>query len=192
MTQENLRPSYPNILYIDTREPPIMGQKIAELCPIPIEFKMMETGDYVIEDVAVERKSPNDFALSIMGQETDHNGRLFTQSERLQQFPHRFIFVTGTLDDITVNIHRHALLGALASVMAHGVCVCFGLNNEDDFVYLLLKTFEKYGKLKMVNYRRKPKKKKEPEFDPTKPQKGIVSSASVQKAREEIFVGSVG
>jgi len=165
--EKTLQP-YPNILYLDSREPPIMMEKIAELCPIPIEVKMLQTGDYVCGDVGVERKSPNDFALSIMGIEKEHNGRLFTQSERLgKEFPHHYIFVTGTLDDITINIHRHAVLGALASVMAHGINVCFGLNSEDDFTYLLLKVFEKHGLLRMVTPK-KPKKTKIPEPEPEK------------------------
>jgi ERCC4-type nuclease len=166
--EEKTLQSYPNILYIDSREPPIMMEKIAELCPIPIEAKMLQTGDYVCGDVGVERKSPNDFALSICGQEKEHNGRLFTQSERLgKEFPHHYIFVTGTLDDITIHIHRHAVLGALASVMAHGINVCFGLNNEDDFTYLLLKLLEKYGKLQMITPR-KSEKPKHPEPEPEK------------------------
>jgi len=153
---------YPNILYVDTREPPIFMEKIAELCPIPMEAKQLLTGDYVCGNVAIERKTINDFCLSVIGRETEHNGRLFTQSERLgKEFPYHYILVTGTIDECTVNMHRHALLGALASVVAHGITVIFGLNNDDDFVYVLLKLFEKHGLLKMVNSRRK-KKKEEP------------------------------
>ncbi len=154
-------------LFVDSREPPIMAVKLAELCTIPIEVKMLETSDYCCEDVGIERKSPNDFALSIMGKEEEHNGRLFTQSERLlTEFPHHYIFVTGTLDDIAVNIHRHALLGALASIARKGITVVFGLNNEDDFVYLTLKIFEKYGKLQMVNSTKKKPKKDQVQPEP--------------------------
>jgi len=151
------------ILKIDDREPGRFATLIAELCTIPIQITRLETGDYVCEDVAIERKTINDFALSIMGREKDKDGRLWTQTKRMRkQFPHHYVLTTDGFDNLEVNIHRHAFLGALASVLKSGTSVCFNIDNDEDFVYLLLKIFEKHGKLRLVASKPKRKKKVKP------------------------------
>jgi len=137
-------------LKIDDREPPQFAEKIAELCPVPIEICRLETGDYVCDDVVVERKTIDDFCLSIF------DTRLWTQTKKMkEQFKHCYILTTDGFENLTINIHRHALLGALASVLKSGISVCFNIADEDDFVYLLLKIFEKHGKFRLSTKRPK-------------------------------------
>jgi hypothetical protein len=65
--------------------------------------------------------------------------------------------VVGTLDDYEGNVHRHCILGALARMLERGISVCFGLDSEEDYVYLVLKTLEKEQKLKMVGGKKRKK-----------------------------------
>ncbi len=164
----------PGILYCDSREPLQFSEKFAELCPLPIEIATLKTGDFLCGDVVFERKEINDFIMSILGKDQEHDGRIFTQSERmLKEFRKHYIFVTGTIDDYTGNIHRHCILGALARMLANGLSVCFGIDSEEDFVYLVLKTLEKEQKLKMITSKPKKPKVEEPPKE------------------EDVFVGSV-
>ncbi len=166
----------PGILYLDNREPDHFPELFAELCPIPIQVVTLKTGDIAMDGICFERKTINDFVMSIIGKGEEHDGRIFTQSERmLKEFPRHYIFVTGTLKDYTGKIHKHCILGALARMLANGISVCFGIDTEEEFTYLVLKTLEKEGKLKMYSTKPKPKKPKE----------------VTEKVEEEVFVGQV-
>ena len=144
----------PGILYIDQREEnsaPQIIEKIVNICPIPIEIRTLETGDFCCEDVAFERKTVDDLCMSIMSKKKYKDGRVWTQSDRLMRdFRKKYILVTGNLCDRTSKIHIHSLLGGLARLYVEDIQVMTGLSNEDDFVYFLLKLLEKDGKLKMV------------------------------------------
>ena len=62
------------------------------------------------------------------------------------------------LEDVTVRINPHAIIGAIVKMASLGtrvIWVCF--DNEEHLIYLILKIFEWNGKLVMI----KPKKKVE-------------------------------
>jgi ERCC4-type nuclease len=148
----------PGTLYIDIREPPHFFDLFAKECPVPLEIVTLKTSDIVMEDVGFERKTIDDFVGSILGKDNGHEGRLFTQTERMiKEFRKQYVFVTGSINDYKGNVHKHCILGALARLLADGIIVCFGINNDEDFVYLVLKTLEKEGKLRLI----KPKVKKQ-------------------------------
>ncbi len=157
----------PGILYLDTREDIKETQHFSslfsELCTVPLQIAQLKTGDVVFGDICFERKTISDFVGSILGNEKDEKGRIFSQSERmLKSFRKQYVFVTQTLDDYKGNVHRHCILGGLARMLANGITVCFGISNDEDYVYLVLKTLEKEQKIRMLTT--KPKSKpKEPE-----------------------------
>ncbi|MFQ5871908.1 MAG: ERCC4 domain-containing protein [Candidatus Geothermarchaeales archaeon] len=80
---------------------------------VQISLKDLKLGDYVLSDrVVVERKSPADFAASIM------DGRLFQQVRNLKDgvsLP--ILIVEGEAREITRRIAEKAFTGAVASVM---------------------------------------------------------------------------
>jgi ERCC4-type nuclease len=142
---------------VDTREPPQFFEVLSEYCSVPIEVRMLQCGDFIFEDVVFERKEIHDFVGSIIPKEGKDKGRIFAQEERmLGSFPHRYIFVHQSLEEYSGNVHPHAILGALARLLVDDVKVCFGISNEEEFCYLLLKVLEKLGKLKVIP----PKKKR--------------------------------
>ena len=141
----------PGILYIDEREPIQFAEKLAEICPIQIEIRTLQTGDFVCEDVAFERKTVDDLCMSIMSKKKYKDGRVWTQSDRMMKaFRKKYILVTGELADRTSKIHIHSLLGGLARLYVEDIQVMTGLSNENDFVYFLLKLLEKDGKFGKV------------------------------------------
>ena len=150
------------VLLIDSREPLIFAERIAEVCPIPISIEQLDTGDFVCEDICIERKEISDLAASIIDK------RLFTQCERMQeQFPDgHYLLIHGKLEDVTVRINPHAIIGAIAKMASLGtrvIWVCF--DNEEHLIYLILKILEWNGKLVMIKPK-KAKKAEEGEEDP--------------------------
>ena len=54
-----------------------------------IEFKELKVADYLVKDVAIERKTVSDFISSML------NRRLLKQLEELQQYPKKLLIIEG-------------------------------------------------------------------------------------------------
>ena len=54
-----------------------------------IEFKELKVADYIVNDVAIERKTVSDFISSML------NKRLIKQLEELQQYPNKLLIIEG-------------------------------------------------------------------------------------------------
>lgn len=73
----------------------------------------LPVGDYIIDrGIVVERKTTLDFVLSII------DGRLFKQAARMRRFFNEvFLIIEGKdLYNLSVDIHPHAIKGALISI----------------------------------------------------------------------------
>ena len=137
-------PAKTKVLLIDCREPPSFAEIVAKNCPIPIDIQQLKTGDYVCEDVAIERKTIEDFASSLKDR------RLFKQFERLQNFEHPFILISGQMSDLKSKINPHSILGAIAYLASKNITIV-KVDSYEDLAYLILKIFEKHGKLQLKN-----------------------------------------
>jgi ERCC4-type nuclease len=114
---------------------------------------MLETGDFLCGDVVIERKTINDLAASIIDK------RLFTQTERMRNnFKYHYVLINGRLQNIEININRHAVLGAVGKVASLGSRIIWVDLEQDDLVYLILKLFEWHGKLVVPPMKHKKKK----------------------------------
>jgi ERCC4-type nuclease len=146
------------VLRVDTREPPRLAELLAERVTIPILIEQLKTGDYVCEDICIERKTINDFARSII-RFRKGEGRMWGQGKRMtEEFAHRYLLVSGTFKNMTVHINHNSVLAALARLLSSGVSVCFGLDNDRELVYLICKILEKHGKMKGLKDMKKKKK----------------------------------
>ncbi|MEA3444740.1 MAG: ERCC4 domain-containing protein [Bacteroidota bacterium] len=79
---------------------------------IDVKVKALKYGDYIINDqIIVERKTKNDFALSLM------QNRLFIQCSNLKKTNyHQILLVEGNPYNSSHNISRQAIKGALLSI----------------------------------------------------------------------------
>lgn len=80
---------------------------------IGVEKQMLPVGDYIIGDeIVVERKTVYDFAQSII------DGRLFKQAQKMEQFFDTALFIIEgeNLYDCGIDIHPHAIKGAIVSI----------------------------------------------------------------------------
>ncbi|ADT83993.1 DEAD/DEAH box helicase [Thermococcus barophilus] len=125
------------VIYVDSRELKSQVPKYLKELGAHIEVKTLDVGDYIVsEDVAVERKSANDFIQSII------DGRLFDQVKRLTEaYARPVIIIEGQLYGIR-NVHPNAIRGALAAVTIDwGVPILFSTDAKEtaQFIYLIAK-----------------------------------------------------
>jgi len=134
------------IVICDDREPISMDAVALAVGGIEFERKRLKTGDYVWEDIVIERKQIDDFAASII------DGRLDGQIKKMKdKFTKIYILVSGHLEDKTSAIHENCILGKMASILVkHNVSILM-MDNDFQLVYVMKKIFEKHQTLKTIS-----------------------------------------
>ena len=97
-----------------------------------IQFRELKVADYLINDVAIERKTVSDFKSSMI------NKRLINQLHELQQYPNQILLIEGLdeqefySDDSEIGISANAIRGFLLSILInHKIPVLFTKNYKD-------------------------------------------------------------
>ncbi len=107
---------------------------------LEIEFIELKVGDYIVNNVAIERKTVSDFISSMI------NRRLVKQLEELQQYENKLLLIEGVeehelySDDSERGVSSNAIRGFLLSIaLRWKVPIIFTKNAEDSakFIYLL-------------------------------------------------------
>lgn len=108
---------------------------ISELVSLGFEadVKELKVGDYIVSDVAIERKTVADFISSMK------NRRLLKQLEELQQYENRLLIIEGideqelyTDSDERIGMHPNAVRGFLLSILLkHKVPIIFTKDYKD-------------------------------------------------------------
>lgn len=102
---------------------------------LQVEFNHLQVGDYLINDIIVERKTINDLKSSII------NKRVFQQLIEIKQHPKFFLIIEGNQESLTNNetLHQNALRGFLLSVsLQYQVPYILTENEKDTALYLLI------------------------------------------------------
>ncbi|MBS3091315.1 hypothetical protein J4217_02615 [Candidatus Pacearchaeota archaeon] len=98
-----------------------------------IELKQLQIADYLVNDVAVERKTINDLQSSII------NKRIFSQLKDLKQYRQNLLIVEGDIEYSPVFIHENAFRGFLLSIaLEYQIPIIFTKNEQDTAKYLLV------------------------------------------------------
>jgi len=108
---------------------------------ININFKALKVADYIINDVAIERKTVSDFISSMI------NKRLLKQLEEIKQYPQHILIIEGIEEQELYNddeegINGNAIRGMILSIiLRYKVPIIFTKNSEDtaSFIKLLTK-----------------------------------------------------
>ncbi|MEM4259183.1 MAG: ERCC4 domain-containing protein [Candidatus Pacearchaeota archaeon] len=98
-----------------------------------IEFKDLKVADYIINNIAIERKTIPDFKSSII------NKRLLYQIKDLCQYPKSLIILEGITNFSLYEgfIHENAFRGFILSVLLeHKIPIVFTEDEEDTAKYL--------------------------------------------------------
>lgn len=128
-------------LLVDSREDDKVFQVLDRL-KVPYEKKFLDVADFNYGTMCIERKTIQDFALSVQG-------RLWQQLTNMKaQFPHRFLIINGTLKELQKNssFTVAAFLGAIASISTRYGCNILQVDNETQLVTLVKLLCEKFDK----------------------------------------------
>ncbi|MEK6819664.1 MAG: ERCC4 domain-containing protein, partial [Nanoarchaeota archaeon] len=105
-------------IIVDYREKNSLVSSVLVNLGVEIEFKNLKVGDYIVNEVAVERKTVSDFISSMI------NKRLSNQLEELQQYKKKLLIVEGIDEqelysdsEERTGMHPNAIRGFLLSIL---------------------------------------------------------------------------
>lgn len=118
---------------------------------IDVEVKELKVADYIVKDIAIERKTVSDFISSMI------NKRLSSQLQGMQQYKNRLLLIEG-IDEHELysheipekGIHPNAVRGFLLSIIfEHKTPIIFTKDSEDTakFISVLAKRERKEASL---------------------------------------------
>lgn len=129
-------------IIIDNREKNSLVPAELSALGCEIEFQQLNIADYLVNNIAIERKTLSDLKSSII------NKRIFSQIQELKQYPSCLLLVEGLSDRLYEGvIHENALRGFLISaVLDNKIPLIFTKNERDSAVYLSLLAKKKNNK----------------------------------------------
>lgn len=118
---------------IDNREKNSLVPAELSSLNLEIEFQRLQIADYIVNNIAIERKTISDLKASII------NKRIFSQIQELKQYPSCLLLIEGDIEEIFNNeiIHENALRGfIIASILDYKVPIIFSKNEKDTALYI--------------------------------------------------------
>ena len=120
-------------IIIDHREKSSLVPSELSSLNIPFEFAQLKVADYIVNNIAIERKTLSDFQNSII------NKRLLSQLKEIKQYPKYLLILEGVFQKDLINIHENAFKGFLLStILHHQVPIIFTKNPKDTASYLAI------------------------------------------------------
>jgi ERCC4-type nuclease len=102
-----------------------------------IEFRELKVGDYIVKDIAIERKTVSDFISSMI------NRRLIRQLEELQQYPLKLLIIEGIEEQELYNekeingVHPNSIRGFILTILLKWkVPIILSQNPQDTASYI--------------------------------------------------------
>ncbi|MFW5846941.1 MAG: ERCC4 domain-containing protein [Nanoarchaeota archaeon] len=132
--KEDSKENKPLVL-IDYREKNSLVPTHLKKIGIPIELKELKVADYIVSDIAIERKTISDFISSMTNQ------RLLNQIKDLQQYNKKLLIIEGiaekelyseTLFNKKGGMHPNSIRGFLLSILLkHNIPVIYTKDSQD-------------------------------------------------------------
>ena len=153
--------SKPKVI-VDYREKNCLVPSELSRLNINVEFRELKVADYLVNEVAIERKTVSDFIGSMI------NRRLLNQLEGLQQYKNKLLIVEGideqelyTDSEKKIGVHPNSIRGFLLSILLkHKVPILFTKNSEDTAKFISIIAKRKSKELSL-NVSKKSLNKKE-------------------------------
>ena len=97
-----------------------------------VELKQLDIADYIVNNIAIERKTMSDLISSIIDK------RIFSQLNNLKQYP-EYLLILEQNNNAVSNINENAIKGFLLSVaLKFKVPMIYTLNEKDTAKYISL------------------------------------------------------
>lgn len=146
---------------VDYREKNSLIISFLKKLNLDVEIKELKVADYIVKNVAIERKTIADFISSMI------NKRLLKQLEELKQYANPLLIIEGIEDQELYNdengtgMHANAIRGFLLSIsLKHKIPILFTKNYKDTarFINVIAKKQEREIS---TNAKKKARNKKE-------------------------------
>jgi len=140
-------------IFVDNREKNCLVPSLLKSLNFDIEFKELKIGDYLVNNIVIERKSIDDFLQSMI------SNRLVKQLKNLQKYKDRLLLIEGIEeqefynDEKSNGIHANSIRGFLISIaLKYKTPTIFTKNQKDTakFISILAKRKEKESKLNVT------------------------------------------
>ena len=129
-------------ILMDDREPSSQMELAEIVGGIDFDRQRLKVGDYIHNNICIERKEINDFCASIM------DGRLKSQIKKMKAtYKHNFVIIIGHISDRTSQIHENCILGKITSLILYDKANILFCDNEFQFLYLMKSLFTKIDEL---------------------------------------------
>jgi Fanconi anemia group M protein len=116
-------------IIIDIHEKNSLIPSELSLLNIPFEFQALKVADYLINNIAIERKTLSDLQNSIIDK------RIFSQLQEIKQYPSCLLLIENS--ERSKILHENALRGFFLSVsLIHKIPIIFTENEKDTALYL--------------------------------------------------------
>jgi Fanconi anemia group M protein len=134
-------------IIIDTREKQSLIASLLRERKANIKFETLEIADYLINNIAIERKTYSDFISSMI------NKRLFTQLDNIKKYPKHFLIIEGKTE-LSNNLKKASQGMILSIITSLNIPIIFTENQEEtaDYLILLAKQQEKQNKEQPLRY----------------------------------------
>ena len=126
-------------IIIDYRERESLIPSILIKQEFQIEFRNLKVGDYIVNDIAIERKTKTDFINSML------NGRLVNQLQELQQYERKALLIEGieeAQDNLKIKeqlIHPNSVKGFIISILLnYRIPIIFSKDSKDSANFISL------------------------------------------------------
>jgi Fanconi anemia group M protein len=121
-------------LIADVREPKYIIEKLKEQTHVTV--MQLNLGDYIIKDIAIERKNVEDFESSII------DGRLFKQAFELKEHYKNVIFILEGNPERLLRLDKKIFFSAISKLAKEGITL-INTNSQDDTVIFLFSLAKK-------------------------------------------------
>jgi len=131
-----------------------------------VEFKELKVADYLVKDVAIERKTVSDFISSMV------NRRLLKQLEELQQYKNKLLIIEGideqelyTDSEERIGMHPNSVRGFLLSILIkHKIPIIFTKDYKDSAKFISILSKRKSKELSLHVSKKSLNKKEQLQF----------------------------
>ena len=139
-SKKKIKEKGPIKIIVDYREKNSLVISEFESLNLVAEFAQLEVADYIINDIAVERKTVSDFLSSMI------NRRLLNQLEKMTSYENRLLIIEGldeqdlySEDENNKGVHANSVRGFLLSILLkHKTPIIFTKNYEDTAKFLAI------------------------------------------------------
>lgn len=127
-------------IIIDNHEKNSLIPSFLSSLKVPFEFQDLKVGDYLINNIAIERKTFQDLQSSII------NKRIFSQLNEIKQYPKHLLLIESSPSEENQFLHENASKGFILSVLLnYQIPILFTKDEKDttQYLHLLAKKKEK-------------------------------------------------